>query len=107
MENHQKHGQITLIFFSTSRMERTVALSKQYFFLIKYLEQLKQRFLQLLRVFFFLLSAVFILAAALKMKVNEWHTFFFIAKPVDALTPYPPIYVFPVNPRWSPGFLMC
>ena len=61
---------MTLI-FSTSRMGRTVALTKTIFFLKKYLEQLKQRLLQLLRVFIFLLSAVFILAVALKMKVNK------------------------------------
>ena len=62
---------MTLIFFSTSRMGRTVALTKRYFFKKKYLEQLKQRLLQLLRVFVFLLSAVFILAVALKMEVYK------------------------------------
>ena len=62
---------MTLI-FSTSRMGRTVALSKTIFFKKKkYVEQLKQRLLQLLRVFVFLLSAVFILAVALKMEVNK------------------------------------
>ena len=57
-------------------MGRTVALTKTIFFLTKYLEQWKQRLLQLLRVFVFLLSAVFILAAALNMKENKYHTFF-------------------------------
>ena len=52
-------------------MGRTVVLTKTIFFLKKYLEQLKQRLLQLLRVFAFLLSAVFILAVALKMEVNK------------------------------------
>ena len=61
---------MTLI-FSTSRMGRTVALTKNDIFLKKYLEQLKQRLLQLLRVFDFLLSAVFILAVALKIEVNK------------------------------------
>ena len=66
---------MTLI-FSTSGMGRTVALTKTIFFLKKYLEQLKQGLLQLLRVFVFLLFAVFILAVALKMKVNKYYTFF-------------------------------
>ena len=61
---------MTLI-FSTSRMGRTVALTITIFFLKKYLEQLKKSLLQLLRVFVFLLSTVFILAVALKMKVNK------------------------------------
>ena len=61
---------MTLI-FPTSRMGRTVVLTKTIFFLKKYLEQLKQRLLQLLRVFVFLLSAVFILAVALKMEANK------------------------------------
>ena len=62
---------MNLIFFSTSRMGRSVALTKMIFFLKKYLEQLKQRFLQLLRMFVFLLSAVFIPAVALKLEVNK------------------------------------
>ena len=52
-------------------MGRTVALTKNDIFFKKYLEQLKQRILQLLRVFDFLLSAVFILAVALKIEVNK------------------------------------
>ena len=68
MENHQKHGQITLI-FSTSRMGRTVALTKHYFF-NKIYTTIKAK-TPTASVSVFLLSAVFILAAALKMKVNE------------------------------------
>ena len=57
--------------FSTSRMGRTVALTKMIFKKkTHYPEQLKQILLQLLRVFVFLhvVSAVFILAVDLKRK---------------------------------------
>ena len=71
MEKSSKAGPNDPYFFPPVEWGRTVALTKTIFFLKKYLEQLKQRLLQLLRVFVFLLSAVFILAVALKIEVNK------------------------------------
>ena len=71
MKKSSKAGPNDPYFFPISRMGRTVALTKTIIFLKKYLEQLKQRLLQLLRGFVLLLSAVFILAVGLKMEVNK------------------------------------
>ena len=62
---------MTLI-FSTSRMGRTVALTKTIFFLKKISRTIEAKTPTApASVFFFLLSAVFILAVALKIEVNK------------------------------------
>ena len=70
MENHQKHGQITLIFFHQWNGAHCSAY-KTIFFFNKISRTIKAKTPTAPASVFFLLSAVFILAAALKMKVNE------------------------------------
>ena len=59
------------LIFSTSRMGRTVALTKTIFFLKKISRTIEAKTPTAPASVCFLLSAVFILAVALKMEVNK------------------------------------